>query len=64
MAEAEDPGFRDAAALEAERQLAHRTQFALEAERWPELLEMLDRPLRENAGLAKLFSKPSAFSPS
>lgn len=52
----------DAAVLEAERLLADRTQFLLDAEQWERFVELLDRSPRENPGLEKLFSKPSVFS--
>ena len=52
----------DAAVLEAERVLADRTHFVLPAEQWARFVEILDRPPRENPGLTKLFSQPSAFS--
>ena len=29
---------------------------------WARFIEILDRPPRENPGLAKLFSRPSAFT--
>jgi uncharacterized protein (DUF1778 family) len=50
-----------AAVNEAERILSDRTRFALDAEAWDRFAELLDRPVRENPGLAKLFAKPSAF---
>ncbi len=52
----------DAAVIEAERLLADRTQFALEAEQWDRFVELLDRSPQENPGLEKLFSTPSIFS--
>ena len=52
----------DAAVVEAERLLADRTQFVLEAEQWDRFVELLDRSPQENPGLEKLFSKPSVFS--
>jgi uncharacterized protein (DUF1778 family) len=52
----------DAAMLEAERLLADRTQFVLEAERWERFVELLDRSPQENPGLERLFSKPSVFT--
>jgi uncharacterized protein (DUF1778 family) len=52
----------DAAVVEAERLLADRTAFALEPEQWELFVEILDRPPRDNPGLAKLFSQPSVFS--
>jgi uncharacterized protein (DUF1778 family) len=50
-----------AAVNEAERVLADRTRFALDDEAWNRFMELLDRPIQENPGLAKLFAKPSVF---
>lgn len=50
-----------AAVNEAERVLADRTRFALDAEAWNRFTELLDRPVQENPGLAKLFAKPSVL---
>ena len=52
----------DAAVVEAERVLADRTQFVLDAERWDRFVELLDRAPQENPGLETLFSKPSVFT--
>jgi uncharacterized protein (DUF1778 family) len=52
----------DAAVVEAERVLADRTQFVLDAGRWDRFVELLDRPPQDNPGLEKLFSKPSVFT--
>jgi uncharacterized protein (DUF1778 family) len=52
----------DAAVLEAERLLADRTQFVLDADQWERFVELLDRSPQDNPGLEKLFSKPSVFS--
>lgn len=52
----------DAAVVEAERVLADRTRFALEAKQWDRFVELLDRAPQDNPGLAKLFSKPSVFA--
>jgi uncharacterized protein (DUF1778 family) len=52
----------DAAVVEAERVLADRTQFVLDAELWGRFVELLDRPPQDNPGLAKLFSTPSVFT--
>ena len=52
----------DAAVSEAERLLADRTQFVLEAEQWIRFVELLDRGPEENPGLEKLFAKPSVFT--
>ena len=51
----------DAAVAEAERTLADRTRFVLDEERWASFVEALDQPVRDNPGLAKLFSKPTVF---
>lgn len=51
-----------AATMEAERVLADRTTFVLDAEQWEKFIEILDRPERDNPGLARLFSKPSVFN--
>jgi uncharacterized protein (DUF1778 family) len=50
-----------AAVNEAERVLADRTRFALDDEAWNRFTELLDRPVQENPGLAKLFARPSVF---
>jgi uncharacterized protein (DUF1778 family) len=52
----------DAAVVEADRLLADRTQFVLEAGQWKRFVELLDRSPLENPGLEKLFSTPSVFS--
>lgn len=52
-----------AARVEAERVLADRTTFVLSPEQWERFIEVLDRPERDNPGLARLFSKPSVFQP-
>ena len=51
----------EAAVLEAERVLADRRHFELAPKDWARLVEILDRPPRENPGLKRLFSRPSAF---
>jgi uncharacterized protein (DUF1778 family) len=51
----------DAAVAEAERLLADRRDFVLEAERWEEFVTLLDRSPQDNPGLEKLFSEPSVF---
>jgi uncharacterized protein (DUF1778 family) len=51
-----------AAVVEAERVLADRTRFVLEADRWERFVEILDRPPQEKPGLEKLFSQPSVFA--
>lgn len=52
----------DAAVVEAERLLADRSEFVLDAEQWERFVALLDRPPQDNPGLAKLFSDPSVFS--
>jgi uncharacterized protein (DUF1778 family) len=51
----------DAAFVEAERVLADRTQFVLDAKSWARFVEILDRPPQNKPGLEKLFSRPSVF---
>jgi uncharacterized protein (DUF1778 family) len=54
--------FVIAAALgEAERVLADRTSFPLDEAHWNEFVDLLDRPVRDNPGLDKLFDKPNVF---
>lgn len=52
----------ESALLEAERLLADRTRFVLEADQWDAFVASLDRPPRANPKLAKLFAQPSVFS--
>jgi uncharacterized protein (DUF1778 family) len=52
----------DAAVVEAERLLADRTEFILDAEHWERFVDLLDRSPQDNPGLAKLFAKPSVLS--
>ena len=52
----------DAAVVEAERLLADRREFVLDAEQWERFVELLDRSPQDNPELAKLFAKPSVFS--
>jgi uncharacterized protein (DUF1778 family) len=52
----------DAAVIEAERLLADRTRFVLEADRWDRFVEIVDRSPHENPGLERLFSRPSVFA--
>ena len=52
----------DAAVVEAERVLADRTQFVLDAERWDRFVELLDRAPQSHPGLEKLFSNQSVFT--
>ena len=51
----------DAAVIEAERLLADRREFVLDAEQWLRFVTLLDRSPQDNPGLEKLFSKPSVF---
>ena len=51
----------EAALGEAERVLADRTTFSLDEAHWNEFVDLLERPVRENPGLARLFAKPSVF---
>jgi uncharacterized protein (DUF1778 family) len=51
----------NAAVVAAERILADRSLFHLDAHRWKHFIELLDRPPKVNAGLKKLFGKPSVF---
>jgi uncharacterized protein (DUF1778 family) len=51
----------EAAVVQAERVLADRTQFVLDAERWNRFVELLDRSPQDNPGLEKLFSRPGVF---
>ncbi|HMB18244.1 MAG TPA: DUF1778 domain-containing protein [Gaiellaceae bacterium] len=53
----------DAAVIEAERVLADRTQFVLDAGQWDRFVELLERPPQKEPGLEKLFSKRGVFSP-
>jgi uncharacterized protein (DUF1778 family) len=52
---------RTAALNEAERVLADRTVFELDAERWERFVAALDQPPRVPPGLRELFSRPSVF---
>lgn len=52
----------EAALGEAERVLADRTSFPLDEARWNEFVALLDRPVRDNSGLGKLFAEPSVFA--
>lgn len=52
----------DAAVVEAERLLADRREFVLDAEQWQRFVTLLDRSPQDNPGLAKLFSEPSVFN--
>lgn len=50
-----------AVVVEAERVLADRRRFVLDAASWDRFVEVLDRPPREAPGLKKLFAKPDVF---
>jgi uncharacterized protein (DUF1778 family) len=52
----------DAAVIEAERLLADRTHFVLDAKQWSSFIQLLDRAPQDNPGLERLFSKPSVFA--
>lgn len=52
----------EAAVTEAERVLADRTRFALDAEQWERFTSLLDRPVRDNPGLARLFARPDVLA--
>lgn len=55
-------GARKVAGLgEAERVLADRSSFPLDEEHWNEFVDLLERPVRDNPGLVRLFSKPTVF---
>jgi uncharacterized protein (DUF1778 family) len=45
----------------ADRVLTDRTRFELDEAGWRELTLLLDRPVRDNPRLAKLFARPSVF---
>jgi uncharacterized protein (DUF1778 family) len=51
-----------AALQKAKLLLAGRTEFALPPQDWERFVELLDRSPRDNPGLERLFSEPSAFS--
>ena len=51
----------EAALGEAERVLADRTSFPLDESHWNEFVALLDRPVRDNPGLERLFAKPNVF---
>lgn len=53
----------DAAVVEAERLLADRREFALDAEQWERFVTLLDRSPQDSSGLEKLFSRPGVFRP-
>lgn len=52
----------DSAVLEAERLLADRSRFVLDAEQWGRFTALLDRPPRANPKLKQLFAEPSVFT--
>lgn len=49
---------REAAVNEAQRLLADRTRFELDAEAWARFTELLDRPAQVRPELVELFSRP------
>ena len=51
----------ESAVTEAEHVLADRVRFELGEDEWNAFMELLDRPVRDNPGLAKLFARPSVF---
>lgn len=51
----------DAAVVEAERLLADRREFALDAPQWEQFVALLDRSPQDNPGLERLFSRPTVF---
>ena len=51
----------EAAVDAAERVLADRTSFVLDDARWSEFVDAVERPVRDNPGLARLFARPSVF---
>ena len=50
-----------AALVEAERVFADRSSFRLDDARWNEFVDLLERLVRENPGLDRLFARPSVF---
>jgi uncharacterized protein (DUF1778 family) len=52
----------NAAVIEAERLLADRTVFVLDARRWEQFVDALDRSPQKKPGLDKLFARPSVFN--
>lgn len=51
----------ESAVTEAERVLADRIRFELGEDEWRTFVGLLDRPVQDNPGLARLFGKPSLF---
>jgi uncharacterized protein (DUF1778 family) len=51
----------DAASVEAERALADRSQFSLDAKAWASFVEALDRPVAAKPRLRRLVSEPSVL---
>jgi uncharacterized protein (DUF1778 family) len=51
----------ESALTEAEHVLADRTRFERGEQEWRAFMDLLDRPVQDNPGLAKLFNKPSVF---
>lgn len=52
---------RSAAVSEAQRILADRTRFPLDARAWARFTQLLDRPPQVPSGLRDLYSRPSVF---
>ena len=50
-----------AAMIEAERIVADRTRFVLDASDWRAFTEVLDRPVQRKPALTKLLAEPSVF---
>ena len=51
----------ESAVTEAEHVLADRVRFELGEDEWNAFMDLLDRPVQDNPGLAKLLAKPSVF---
>jgi len=51
----------ESASTQAEHVLADRVRFELGEDDWNAFVDLLDRPVRENPGLAKLFGTPTVF---
>jgi uncharacterized protein (DUF1778 family) len=52
----------DSACLAAEQTLLNQRLFMVSDEQGGNLLELLDRPAAENAGVQELFSKPAPWN--
>lgn len=51
----------DAAYLEAQRALADRRLFNLDAKQWERFVKALDRPVKDKSRLRRLLQEPSAL---